>query len=378
MAEESHYEVLGLCEDASAEEVNAAYRRLVRQVHPDAGGTSSLFRRVQEAYDTLSDPNRRAAYDRDRRSPRGTSSTESGEATADDGWVRVDRPNDYDARGEGPKRQAPKDQEDTRDPWRGSRGAPGGPEGPNPNRTGPHPDSEGAAQGRGVLGGPSTDGGGLLRRHPWIWLFVAAVVLFRLAPAIGLLLIVVGFVAAVGDMRVRRREDRQWVANSQVAAMDGYQFEQYVAELFRATGAWVRQVGREDCGVDLLVARDARRLVVQAKRSSYPVGAQAVEQAAAAKMHYKAEAAMVVTDAVFTPRARQLARSTQVILWDGTALVRLAESAGAVSEQSGAFGRLGSQVAAGAGILAIVAGLAGVAALVSALNPRRGRGRGKS
>lgn len=101
-----------------------------------------------------------------------------------------------------------------------------------------------------------------------------------------------------------------------------------------------------------------------------------MEQAAAAKMHYKAEAAMVVTDAVFTPRARQLARSTQV-LWDGTALVRLAESAGAVNEQSGAFGRLGSQVAAGAGILAIVAGLAGVAALVSALNPRRGRGRGK-
>jgi len=61
---ESYYEVLGVDPYASQREVKAAFRRLSLRVHPDHGGSAEQFVLIQQAYDTLSDPLRRAAYDR--------------------------------------------------------------------------------------------------------------------------------------------------------------------------------------------------------------------------------------------------------------------------------------------------------------------------
>lgn len=58
-----YYELLGIPKHASQENIDAAYRALVRRVHPDAGGSSTLFRFVEEAHEVLSDPTRRAQYD---------------------------------------------------------------------------------------------------------------------------------------------------------------------------------------------------------------------------------------------------------------------------------------------------------------------------
>lgn len=60
----THYEVLGLNRDASLSEVKTAYRRAARVTHPDQGGDPAQFRLVSLAYQTLSDPAARAAYDR--------------------------------------------------------------------------------------------------------------------------------------------------------------------------------------------------------------------------------------------------------------------------------------------------------------------------
>lgn len=60
----THYDVLGIPAGASDEQVRHAYRRLARTDHPDAGGDAARFRRITEAYDVLSQPDRRAAYDR--------------------------------------------------------------------------------------------------------------------------------------------------------------------------------------------------------------------------------------------------------------------------------------------------------------------------
>lgn len=57
------YEVLGVARDASTAELRRAYRRRVRVTHPDAGGDPQRFREVQEAWEVLSDPRGRAAYD---------------------------------------------------------------------------------------------------------------------------------------------------------------------------------------------------------------------------------------------------------------------------------------------------------------------------
>lgn len=60
----THYQVLGITDGASAEEVKHAYRRLVKAAHPDAAGDPDEFRLITEAYDVLSDPAQRNAYDR--------------------------------------------------------------------------------------------------------------------------------------------------------------------------------------------------------------------------------------------------------------------------------------------------------------------------
>ncbi|MDQ4132643.1 MAG: J domain-containing protein [Actinomycetota bacterium] len=62
----THYEVLGIPEGASDEEVRHAYRRLVKAAHPDRAGDVAQFRLITQAYEVLSDPAQRAAYDRNR------------------------------------------------------------------------------------------------------------------------------------------------------------------------------------------------------------------------------------------------------------------------------------------------------------------------
>ncbi|XP_015698777.2 chaperone protein dnaJ 20, chloroplastic-like [Oryza brachyantha] len=64
------YDLLGISSEGTLDEVRAAYRRMARKYHPDvsppdaAAENTSRFIEVQEAYETLSDPSRRATYDR--------------------------------------------------------------------------------------------------------------------------------------------------------------------------------------------------------------------------------------------------------------------------------------------------------------------------
>lgn len=65
---EDLYTVLGVGRDADESEIRSAHRQLVRKYHPDAGAGSSeeRFRKIQDAYEVLSDPTRRREYDRSR------------------------------------------------------------------------------------------------------------------------------------------------------------------------------------------------------------------------------------------------------------------------------------------------------------------------
>jgi DnaJ-class molecular chaperone len=67
MAKRDYYEVLGVSKGASADEIKRAHRKLARQYHPDMNknnaSATDKFKEVQEAYDVLSDAEKRKLYD---------------------------------------------------------------------------------------------------------------------------------------------------------------------------------------------------------------------------------------------------------------------------------------------------------------------------
>jgi molecular chaperone DnaJ len=63
MATANYYDILGVKKSASADEVKKAFRRLARKHHPDAGGSEEKFKEINEAYEVLSDKEKRAQYD---------------------------------------------------------------------------------------------------------------------------------------------------------------------------------------------------------------------------------------------------------------------------------------------------------------------------
>ena len=68
MVEQDYYELLGVARGADDAAIKAAYRRLAKEHHPDRKNgckeSEAQFKAINEAYDVLKDPQKRAAYDR--------------------------------------------------------------------------------------------------------------------------------------------------------------------------------------------------------------------------------------------------------------------------------------------------------------------------
>ena len=59
----NYYDILGVKKDASADDIKKAFRKLARKHHPDAGGDEEKFKEINEAYEILSDADKRSEYD---------------------------------------------------------------------------------------------------------------------------------------------------------------------------------------------------------------------------------------------------------------------------------------------------------------------------
>ncbi|QKZ04851.1 restriction endonuclease [Pseudomonas eucalypticola] len=102
-----------------------------------------------------------------------------------------------------------------------------------------------------------------------------------------------------------------------VDAMDGFQFEAFLVEIFQTIGFDVKETKKTaDQGADLFVSRFGKNMVIQAKNYTGAVGNAAVQQAISAKAFYGCDEAMVVTNSYYTKSAKELATTAGVRLID--------------------------------------------------------------
>ncbi len=277
-----YYEILGVAQDATAEEIRAAWRSRTRFAHPDSGGTSGLFRLLQTAYETLSDPAKRASYDASLNGRETT--TEASETSEPSSTSTSTSYEDYS------------DHSSVDNPQPGFIR---------------------------LLG---------LRPHHWIIIGSVAMILvadhfasLTVAQSIGRNAIFAiaavlfwRFIVLLGKREAKSRAALHTREIVDIDKMDGVSFERRLALLFKTLGYKVTTTAvTGDFGADLVITRSGEpKTIVQAKRSARSVGVSAVQEAYTAMSHYQAERAMVVTNNIFTRQAVQLASESGVVLCD--------------------------------------------------------------
>ena len=148
------------------------------------------------------------------------------------------------------------------------------------------------------------------------WVYFAALV--ALAIIIGIAFTVIRFLKLEGQ-----RRNLRLLSLSNVDQMSGLEFEEYVAELFRAQGHKIQMTPTNDYGVDIILQKDGIRTAVQTKRYSKPVNQAAVREVVAGMLRYKCSKCMVATNNTFTKSAIELANSNYCKLIDRDRLAQL-------------------------------------------------------
>lgn len=110
-----------------------------------------------------------------------------------------------------------------------------------------------------------------------------------------------------------------------IGIVDGYsgiEFERFIGTLFEADGYRVEYtLVSNDKGIDIIARRSGISIGIQCKCYSSTVGVSAIQEVFAGKSFYSLDKALVVTNNYFTAAAKELAKSTGVILWDRDILI---------------------------------------------------------
>lgn len=154
-----------------------------------------------------------------------------------------------------------------------------------------------------------------------IMVFIALATAPHVTVIIGLIVIAVLLARRfLGGSRTPKAQELALRLNA-VRAMSGAQFENFVADLFRAMGHNARVLGGSgDQGVDVIADYQGERVAVQCKNYSKAVGNKSVQEVYAGSHFHSCKSAWVVAPAGFTKGAVELARRVGVTLYDAQTL----------------------------------------------------------
>jgi len=126
----------------------------------------------------------------------------------------------------------------------------------------------------------------------------------------------IGIIIFIKVLIQQRKNDRLRKSGIQdIDKMEGRQFEHYLALLFASQGYKTEVTpASKDFGADLILKKENRKIAVQAKRHSSPIGVSAVQEAHASVPYYGASEAWVVSNQEFTQPAIALAKTNGVTL----------------------------------------------------------------
>ena len=116
-----------------------------------------------------------------------------------------------------------------------------------------------------------------------------------------------------GDTKIPKRPAR---IPKDVKDMNGYEFEEYVARRLTTAGYSNVDVTPKsgDYGADILAKSNGRKVCIQCKKYSKPVGIEAIQEVLGAKAYYNCDVGVVVSTAGFTDAAVNLASAAGIIL----------------------------------------------------------------
>lgn len=140
--------------------------------------------------------------------------------------------------------------------------------------------------------------------------------LWAILTLIGIILIACGIAFLYIRHKLKKRKYKRSIDLQTIDKMSGREFEEYLASMFKKLGYSVQLTpASQDYGADLVLKKDQKRIVVQAKRYNNKVGIAAVQEIYSSQKLYKADEAWIVTNNHdFTSQAKILAKKNDVVL----------------------------------------------------------------
>jgi len=161
-----------------------------------------------------------------------------------------------------------------------------------------------------------------------IIIFVISLFFYKSSPSIGLFFSIIsivflltGVLMEIIPIIIKKNKYKKMskLNFNEVENLNPYDFEEWVASMFTAKGYSAKTTKKSgDFGADVIAKYKDKKIAIQVKQYSGPVGMKAVQEALGGMKYYNCDEAWVVTNsASFTPQAKDMADKTHVNLLNG-------------------------------------------------------------